>query len=83
MDFDYFLEETGCSCPDCSEDKKNKCRHVYEYVYAEICPDCGQKTCEPNYELDHKLFKEYYESDKPKEYKCPIEGGTIRGWWSI
>ena len=59
------------------------CRHVYEYVYQEICPDCGQKTCEPNYELDHELFKAYYESDAPKEYICPKEGGTIRGWWSI
>jgi hypothetical protein len=60
-----------------------KCRHIYEYVYADICPDCGGYTHEPDRELDRKLFKEYYSSDKPKEYVCPIEGGTIRGWWSI
>lgn len=59
------------------------CRHVYEYVYADICPDCGRYTHEPDRELDLKLFKEYYASGKHLEYKCPIEGGTIRGWWSI
>jgi len=60
-----------------------KCRHVYEYVYSEYCPDCGRYTHEPDRDLDSKLFKEYYESDKPKKYICPIEDGTIRGWWSI
>ena len=59
------------------------CRHVYEYVYKEICPDCGRYTHEPDRALHSKLFKEYYASDKPKEYICPIDGGTIRGWWSI
>jgi hypothetical protein len=59
------------------------CRHVYEYVYQDICPDCGKNTHEPDRELHKRLFKEYYESDAPKAYKCPVEGGTIRGWWSI
>ena len=59
------------------------CRHVYEYVYSEYCPDCGRYTHEPDLDLAHKLFVEYYESDAPKAYKCPVEGGTIRGWWSI
>ena len=59
------------------------CRHVYEYVNADICPDCGRYTHELDRALDRKLFKEYYASDEPKKYKCPIEGGTIRGWWSI
>lgn len=59
------------------------CRHVYEYVNAPICPDCGRDTHEPDHELHHKLFKEYYESGQHLEYKCPVEGGTIRGWWSI
>jgi len=40
-------------------------------------------TCEPNYEVETKLFKEYYASEAPNAYKCPVEGGTIRGWWSI
>lgn len=62
---------------------KNKCKHIYEYVYAKICPFCGRQTCEPDYERDHKLFKEYYESGKHLEYVCPLDGGTIRGWWSI
>ena len=59
------------------------CIHVYEYVYAKVCPNCGQPTCEPDFERESKLFKQYYESDEPKKYKCPVEGGTIRGWWSI
>jgi len=62
---------------------KKLCRHVYEYVYSDICPDCGRDTHEPNRELESKLFKEYYESEQPLAYKCPVEGGTIRGWWSI
>ena len=59
------------------------CRHIYEYIGKEICPDCGRYTHEVDRSLQSKLFKEYYESDKPKEYICPKEGGTIRGWWSI
>jgi rRNA maturation protein Nop10 len=56
---------------------------VYEYVYSDICPDCGKDTHEPNRELDSKLFKEYYKSGEHLKWKCPIDGGTIRGWWSI
>jgi hypothetical protein len=59
------------------------CRHVYEYVGAPICPDCGKDTHEPDIELHSKLFNEHYDSEKHLAYKCPIEGGTIRGWWSI
>ena len=59
------------------------CIHVYQYVDSEVCPYCGRYTHEPDRDLDRKLFKEYYESDKPKKYICPTEGGTIRGWWSI
>jgi hypothetical protein len=63
--------------------KNMPCRHVYEYVNADICPDCGRYTHEPDRDLDRRLFKEYYASDEPKKYICPNEGGTIRGWWSI
>lgn len=63
--------------------RKMPCRHVYEYVHHETCPDCGRYTHEPDLDLSHKLFVEYYKSDKPKEYICPVDGGTIRGWWSI
>ena len=59
------------------------CRHVYEYVYQAICPDCGRDTHEPNYELDHYWFVKHYEDGNHLSYKCPVEGGTIRGWWSI
>lgn len=62
---------------------KKYCKHVYEYVDSDICPYCGKNTCEPNRELDSKLFKEYYASGKHLQWKCPVEGGTIRGWWSI
>ncbi len=60
-----------------------ECKHVYEYVYAKICPHCGSETHEPDYNKEHKLFKEYYASEAPKAYLCPLESGTIRGWWSI
>lgn len=59
------------------------CRHVYENIGLKICPDCGRYTHELNRELDKKLFDEYYASDAPKMYRCPKEGGLIRGWWSI
>lgn len=52
-------------------------------MYSPICPKCGKDTHEPDMELAHKLFKEYYESDEPKKYRCPVDGGTLRGWWSI
>jgi hypothetical protein len=63
--------------------RKMPCHHIYEDIGLEICPDCGRYTHETDRELQLKLFKEYYESDAPKAYICPIEGGTIRGWWSI
>ena len=62
---------------------KKHCRHVYEYVNSKICPDCGRDTHELDIELNKKLFKEYYESGKHLDWKCPVDGGTIRGWWSI
>lgn len=59
------------------------CRHIYEDIGSEICPNCGRYTHETDRDLQSKLFKEYYSSGKHLSYKCPIEGGTIRGWWSI
>jgi 4-hydroxy-3-methylbut-2-en-1-yl diphosphate synthase IspG/GcpE len=49
------------------------CRHVYEEIGYEICPDCGRYTHEIDRALQSKLFKEYYASVEPKKYKCPIE----------
>lgn len=62
---------------------KNNCRHIYQYVGFKICPDCGKDTHEPDMDLQSRLFKEYYESEKHLQWKCPVDGGTIRGWWSI
>ena len=36
--------------------RKMPCRHVYEYVHHETCPDCGRYTHEPDLDLSHKLF---------------------------
>ena len=60
-----------------------KCRHIYEYVGSDICPDCGRDTHEVDFQLHYRLFREYYASDAPKAYRCPVEGGIIRGWWDI
>lgn len=59
------------------------CRHVYEYVGAAICPACGRDTHELDVALASRLFREHYEHGRHLAYKCPVEGGTIRGWWSI
>lgn len=59
------------------------CRHVYEYVYQDICPDCGKPTHETNAELQNMLRKKHYEEGKHLIYVCPECGGTIRGWWDI
>jgi hypothetical protein len=50
-----------------------RCRHVYEYVKADICPDCGNYTNEINWEEQHKLHKEWISSGK----------ASSQGWWSI
>ena len=60
-----------------------QCEHILKYVHQKICPYCGKDTHEPNIELEHMLFVEYYESEEPKKWVCPKDGGTIRGWWSI
>lgn len=60
-----------------------QCEHVFKYVYQKICPYCGKDTHEIDLELEHRLFVEYYASEEPKKWVCPIDGGTIRGWWSI
>jgi rRNA maturation protein Nop10 len=59
------------------------CKHVYEYVGAEICPYCGKDTHEPDMKLQAKLYKQYYDEGKHLKYKCDHCGGTIRVWWDI
>lgn len=61
---------------------RKKCSHIYEYVYAEVCSNCGRYTHEPNYELHSKLHKEWIANGNNKEFVCP-QGGTIIGAWDI
>ena len=60
-----------------------KCRHIYEYVNAEICPDCGRDTHEPDWEASKKIVKDHYESGEYLKHLDPVTGGTILGWTSI
>jgi len=50
-----------------------KCRHIYEYVNASICPYCNQPTCEPDWEKQNKLNRDYIKKN----------GARYGGWWSI
>jgi hypothetical protein len=59
------------------------CRHVYEYVGSDICPDCGGYTHETDFALQTELRKKHYEEGKHLQYICDDCGGTIRGWWDI
>jgi hypothetical protein len=59
------------------------CKHVYEIIGVDLCPACGRDTHETNQALARQLFNEHYEQGRHLAYKCPVEGGTIRGWWSI
>jgi hypothetical protein len=49
------------------------CRHVYEQVGADICPDCGKDTHEIDWKLVEEQHKEWIASGK----------ATLQGWWSI
>ena len=49
------------------------CRHVYEEVGADYCPDCGAWTHKVNWELAHQLHREWIASGK----------AVPQGWWSI
>jgi rRNA maturation protein Nop10 len=60
-----------------------KCKHVYEYMGAKICPLCGKDTHEPDMELQAEVYKKHYEEGKHLKYKCDICGGTLRVWWDI
>ena len=51
------------------------CRHIYEYVNAEICPDCGRDTHEPDFEKMNAYNKKWLK-DNPEAWRSV-------GWWSI
>lgn len=59
-----------------------KCKHVYEYVNAEVCPFCGRYTHEPNYDFQNQLHRQWISEGRNKEFLCP-QGGTIIGAWDI
>ena len=59
------------------------CRHVYEYVNAEICPDCGRDTHETDWQQHAELHRQWLREGRADWSICPVEGGTLRGWWSI
>lgn len=52
-----------------------KCKHVYEYVNAPICPYCGKDTHEPDFDKINKQNKQWLK-DNPEAWREV-------GWWSI
>ena len=40
------------------------CRHVYENIGFDICPDCNEPTHETKWEEQHELHKEWISSGK-------------------
>lgn len=61
---------------------KNKCKHIYQYVNAEVCPFCGRDTHEPDYDLQNKLHRQWIADGKNKDLICSL-GGSIIGAWDI
>lgn len=55
--------------------KIKKCRHIYEYVGSEVCPDCGRYTHEPDFKAINAYNKQWLK-DNPEAWR------TV-GWWSI
>lgn len=59
------------------------CIHVYQNVDADVCPHCGRDTHEIDWKISAREIRRHYEQGHNANYICPVEGGTIRGWWSI
>jgi hypothetical protein len=74
----YILEKYSDFCYN----ETMTCRHVYEYVGSDVCPDCGGYTHEPDHEFHNQLHKQWIADGKHLIMQCPL-GGTIRGWWDI
>lgn len=51
----------------------DKCKHIYEDIGQEICPDCGRYTHETDWQYQHQLHREWISSGK----------AVFGGWWSI
>ena len=52
-----------------------KCKHVYEYVNAEVCPFCGRDTHEPDWQKINAENQQWLK-DNPEAWRSV-------GWWSI
>lgn len=52
-----------------------KCKHIYEYVNAKICPFCGRDTHEPDFKAINAYNKQWLK-DNPEAWRSV-------GWWSI
>ena len=59
------------------------CRHIYEIIGQEICPDCGRYTHEADRAFQNSLHKQYIADGHRDKYQCGICGGTLRVWWDI
>lgn len=51
-----------------------KCRHVYEDVGSDTCPDCGGYTHRIDWEKQNQLCR---------EWKIANPNAKYEGWWSI
>jgi len=54
--------------------KINKCRHIFENIGSDICPDCGKNTHEVNWGKQ-TMLNQKWKKDNPN--------ATYGGWWSI
>lgn len=63
--------------------QKTNCLHIYKNLNTAVCTLCAQSTHETDWALERELRRDWVESGKAAWSVCPVEGGTIRGWWSI
>jgi hypothetical protein len=50
------------------------CDHVYRSMGSDICPQCGKRTNEVNWQLQNKMAE---------EWKIANPNAKSDGWWSI
>lgn len=42
----------------------SKCRHIYEHIGSDVCPDCGKNTHESDFKKIFDLHKQWIEDKK-------------------
>jgi hypothetical protein len=52
---------------------KEFCRHVYEDVGYDVCPDCNESSRRIDWKAQHILHEDWIASGK----------AVAQGWWSI